>query len=324
MRSFSSRLSSAALFGVLVARHAAAQEGCAPGPGESAREHAKAEYGSGLAAYEEQHYREAIDHLTCANTLVPSAELAFNIAVTYDAMGDTPSALRWYREYRRQGGNDAESAAVLEKVAELESALQARGVQQVTIVSSPAGATLRVDEQPMGLTPFTLELKPGRHGYQLTAPGLTSVESTFDLRADRSLDVVVELEPLHEAPAPSVASSAPATRVAEASFVSRIGTWTWVSLGAGTLLLGGALGVELRRRQLDSELDGVPQEQYPDRYDEMSTHQTMARVLCGAGAAALATGGVLLVLDASRKPAALEVALAPCAKGVCMAAGGAF
>jgi hypothetical protein len=325
MRSFPGWLLRAALLGVLMVRHAAAQEGCALGPGESARERAKAEYVSGLAAYEEQRYREALDRLTCASTLVPSAELAYNIAVTYDAMGDAPSALRWYRDYRRQGGNDADTAPLREKVAELEAVLQARGVQQVTIVSSPAGATLRVDEQPMGLTPFTLELKPGRHGYRLTAPGRTSVEATFDLRADRSLDVAVALEPVQETPAPLVSASALAAESHEPSFMSRIGTWTWVSLGAGTLLLGGALGVELRRGQLDSELSDVPQEQYPGRYDSMAAHQTTARVLLGAGAAALATGGVLLVLDASREPAVSEVALAPCADGgACVAAGGAF
>jgi len=192
-------------------------------------------------------------------------------------------------------------------------------------VSTPAGATLRVDEQPMGLTPFTLELKPGRHGYQLTAPGRASVEATFELRADRSLDVVVALEPAHATPAPVVATPSATTAASDPSFVSRVGTWTWVSLGAGTLLLGGALGVELRRQQLDSELGEVPQEQYRERYDSMSAHQTTARVLLGVGAAALATGGVLLILDASREPGVAEVALAPCAEGaLCMAAGGAF
>jgi tetratricopeptide (TPR) repeat protein len=320
---------------VLLARHAEAEPGCATGPGESPRDRAKAEYGAGLAAYEQRSYREAIDHLLCANTLVASAELAYNIAVTYDAMGDAASALRWYREYRRQGGRDAESAPVREKVAALESALQERGVQQVTIVSSPAGATLWVDGQAVGLTPFTLELKPGRHGYQLSAPGHASHQATFDLRADRSLDQVVVLEPARETLAPDAASAspaapaarpaAPAARPGEASFVSRIGTWTWVSLAAGTLLLGGALGVELRRRQLDSELGEVPQERYRDRYDSMAAHQTTARVLCGLGAAALATGGVLLVLDASGQRGLDEVALSPCAQdSLCLLAGGAF
>jgi hypothetical protein len=321
--------SSAAVVGLLVVQHAAAEEGCAPASGQSARERAKAEYGAGLSAYEEQRYREALDHLTCANVLLPSAELAYNIAVTYDAMGDAASALRWYREYRRQGGKDAESAPVRDRVAELEAALQARGVQQVTFVSSPSGAALWVDGQAMGLTPFTLELKPGRHSYRLTAPSRAAVEAAFELRADRSLDVALELEPAasETAASPAVAASvaAPAPLSSEPSFVSRIGPWTWVSLGTGTLLLGGALGVELHRRQLDAELGDVPQARYRERNDDMSASQTTARVMLGLGAAALTAGGVLLVLDASREPAVSELGLAPCAAGgLCMAAGGAF
>jgi tetratricopeptide (TPR) repeat protein len=316
----------AAVLGVLAAPHAVAAEECVPGPGESPRDRAKAEYGAGLAAYQEGRLREAIDHLTCANQLVASADLAYNIAVTYDAMGDAASALRWFREYRRQGGADADSAPVRDKLAELEAALQAVGVQQVTIASTPAGATLRVDEQAMGLTPFTLELKPGRHRYRLSAPGRQSADAMFELRADRSLDLAVELAPAAtEVPAaPSVAPSA-AAPVPGRSVDAGIGTWTWLSLGAGTLLLGGALGVELRRQQLDRELDDVSQARYQDRYDAMSAQQTTARVLFGLGAATLTAGGVLLFLDVTRQPAVSEVGLGPCSDGgLCMAAGGAF
>jgi len=328
MSSFSSWLWRGALAGVLVVRHAGAAEGCAAAPGENPRERAKAEYGSGLTAYEEKRYRDAIDHLTCANELVPSADLAYNIAVTYDAMADVASALRWYREYRRQGGADADAAPVREKVAELEAALQARGVQQVTFLSTPAGATLRIDGQPMGLTPFTLELKPGRHHYQLSAADHASADATFELRPDRSLQVAVELVPeRREAPgAPHGAAAPEPSPAPEPGAAGGVGTWTWVSLGAGTLLLGGALGVELRRAQIDDELRDVPQARYPDRYDSMTAHQTTARVLLGLGAAALTAGVVLLVLDVSRdEPGAAEVALASCAEsGLCVAAGGAF
>jgi hypothetical protein len=61
MSGIASGWSSAALICVLFARHAGAEEGCALGPVESARERAKAEYASGRAAYEGQRYREAID-----------------------------------------------------------------------------------------------------------------------------------------------------------------------------------------------------------------------------------------------------------------------
>ena len=319
------------LVGVLMAQHAAADD-CALGDGESPRERAKAEYGAGLTAFQTKRYREAIDHLTCANELVPSAELAYNIAVTYDAMEDAASALRWYREYRRQGGADAETEPVRDKVAELEADLQARGVQQVTIASTPPGATLRIDDQAVGLTPFTLELKPGRHRYQAAAPGRVSADATFELRPDRSLDGVVELAasqavtPALEAAAPAAPTGIAAAPAAnERGFAQGIGTWTWVSLGAGALLLGGAVGVELRRRQIDAELHDVSQTRFQERYDSMSAHQTTARVLFALGATALTVGGVLFVLDSSRDSGVTEVALGSCAeRGLCLASGGVF
>lgn len=215
-------------------------------------------------------------------------------------------------------------------MAELEAALQARGVQQVTIVSKPPGATLRIDEQAMGLTPFTLELKPGRHRYQVAAAGRVSADATFELRPDRSLDVVVELSPaeaprMDATPAVAVAPVGTSSHASDTGFAPGIGTWTWVSLGAGTLLLGGALGVELRRQQIDDELHAVSQARFQARYDSMSAHQTTARVLFGLGAAALAVGGVLFVLDANRDSAVSELALGSCAEGGwCLATGGTF
>jgi hypothetical protein len=183
----------------------------------------------------------------------------------------------------------------------------------------------------MGLTPFTLELKPGRHRYELMAPGRATVDATFELRPDRSLDVVVELAPA-EAPAPRgdtapvvVMPAAPQAAASEPRVAEGIGTWTWVSLGAGALLLGGAAGVELRRRQIDGELGDVSQARFQERYDSMSAHQTTARVLLGLGAAALTVGGVLFVLDSNRDAGSREVALAPCAEGgLCLATSGAF
>lgn len=97
MSSFSSVWLRAVLVGVLMAEHAAAAEACALGAGEGPRERAKAEYGSGLTAFGEKRYREAIDHLTCANELVPSAELAYNIAVT----------TRWTTRPRRCAGTES-------------------------------------------------------------------------------------------------------------------------------------------------------------------------------------------------------------------------
>src|SRR6185295_15125674 len=158
-----------------------------------ARELAKAHYETGTAAYEEHRYREAIDELSCANQLLKSPAFSYNIAVTYEAMSDAASALRWYREHAREGGAEVDTPALRAKLAELEAKLQSRGVQQVTVRSLPSAAVLSIDDQPSGLTPFSVELRPGRHRYRLTATGQQTAEGWFELRPDRALDVAVEL-----------------------------------------------------------------------------------------------------------------------------------
>lgn len=319
------------LAATLLAPRAQANSSCERGEPGTERERAKEQYRAGLSAFDAKRYSEAIDHLTCANQLLPNPAFAYNIAITYEAMGDVPTALRWYREHRRQAGEDAAEAVALAKVTQLEAALQARGIQQVTLFSNPPGATLSVDDRPLGLTPFTLELNPGRHRYRLTLAGHDTVEGFFELRVDRSLDVEAELSVTQQSPAIAVsapsdhAAAPPAQHAGEpGQSGARVGAWTWISLGAGAALLGTALGFEWRRAELDEELGRASQAEYPDRHDAMTAHQTTARVLAGLGAGALIGGGVLLTLDLARDESTANVALGTCTGGVCVEAAGAF
>jgi hypothetical protein len=294
-----------------------------------ARDLAKAHYNAGISAYQQHRYREAIDELSCANQLLRNPAFSYNIAVTYEAMGDAPSALRWYREHAREGGAEVDTPALRAKLAELEAKLQGRGVQQVTVLSVPTGAILSIDDQPSGLTPFSVELKPGRHRYRLASTGHATTEDWFELRPDRALDVRVELSPATEAqPAAPPQPALPEHRLpapdAPGTFAA-IGTWTWVSLGAGVALLGSGLAVEWHRRGLERQLGSTSQVDYQSRYDAMTTQQTSARILAGLGSAALLTGGVLAVLDLSHGAPQRELQLAACAgRGLCVAASGAF
>jgi hypothetical protein len=326
-------------FGVALACSVSSATGArAANPCESegaagARELAKAHYKTGISAYQEHRYREAIDELSCANQLLKSPAFSYNIAVTYEAMGDPASALRWYREHAREGGVEVDTPALRAKLAELEAKLQGRGVQQVTVLSVPSAAVLSIDDQPSGLTPFSVELRPGRHRYRLAATGHEAAEGWFELRPDRALDVRVELTANAEKkpePAPALPPEPSPTLPASAHAqppggFAAIGTWTWVALGSGVALLGAGLACELRREQLDHELASASQVDYQRRYDAMSAPQTNARIFAGLGSAALLTGGVLLVLDLRRRAPEQELRLTACTgREWCVAASGAF
>ena len=69
-------------------------------------------------------------------------------------------------------------------------------------------------------------------------------------------------------------------------------------------MLGGAVGFEFARRGAESDAEGdKTQIGYKESFDKMQSRQTTARVLGAVGGALVITGGVLLVLDLTARPA---------------------
>jgi tetratricopeptide (TPR) repeat protein len=303
------------------------------------REQAKALYEQGLAAYRDKKYSDAIDKLLEADRVMPNAAFSYNIALVYEAMGDNRSALRWLRNYLRQSSKGSEETATLGKVRKLEAELQAKGMQQVSIVTNPPGATLSIDGQAVGITPFTTEITPGSHRAAVTLEGYAPTNQTFELRPDRSMDIEIALvaakvTPIPVAPAPaSAAPSKPAIariEVASPPPVSdrpsrQVQPWTWISLGVGTALFGGAVYFEVKRRDAEDKAKAASQADYQTKYDKMDGPQTAARVLAVVGSVAIATGVVLLTVDLTRRGPTRTAALGSCATGgLCAAMRGEF
>jgi hypothetical protein len=266
------------------------------------REVAKERFRKGVEAYEERRYKDAVDLLLEADGLMHSPAFAYNIGLAYEAMGDVPSALRWLRDYLREAPEADDRANVEKRIGGLETALQQRGVQQATILSTPSGATVVVDGKPVGVTPWTGELLPGRHDVSVQLGGYTESRRYLDVRAHRADDFPFELAPAAAAPAVPAAPAAPAGDVADApSAGPRIAPLTWITLGTGAAVLGGALVFELSRASAVEEAESAPQVDYEEKLDAAKSRQTTARVLAGVGGAIAITGGVLLFLDLNRK-----------------------
>lgn len=288
----------------------------------SRRERAKQFYEDGLSAYRAGKYSDAIDKLIEADRLMPNAAFSYNIGLVYEAKGDPRSALRWLRDYLRQSSTDQSTA--LQKVRKLEAQLEAQGLQQVSVLSDPPGATLTIDGLVLGITPFTTELVPGSHVAVLSLHGYQTAQRTFELRADRSMDVDVALavatheakpkptvtptasltpvKPIHQ---PSVAARpSPASPLVALQPHPRVTPWTWISLGVGTALLGGALGFEVKRRHEEAEAAAAAsQVEFQDHYSRIEPAQILARALAAAGSVVVATGFGLLVFDLTRSGA---------------------
>jgi tetratricopeptide (TPR) repeat protein len=309
-------LASALLF-LGVTSLASAQPSTAPDPTtpEGKRAEGRARYERGAEAYAKGRFTDAIDLFLEADALAPSAALSFNIARAYEKIGDDAATLRWYRDFRRRAPDAKNGAEVDERIHALEAALATKGVQQLTVLSSPQGATVIIDDQPVGVTPFTGQFPPGKHRVVTTLKGYADTARDVELPADRAQDLNVPLVPDTRVPGAPAADAPLATTAGSAGQSSsnqaadrpagpRFGILPWIGLGAGAVALGGAGAFELMRRgaEDDAEADKT-QIGYKESFDKMRSRQTTARVLGAVGGALVITGGVLLVLDLTARPA---------------------
>jgi tetratricopeptide (TPR) repeat protein len=272
---------------------------------EERRAAAKSKYHQGAEAYSAGRFKDAVDFFLAADQLSPSAPLSFNIARAYEKLGDDSGALRWYRDYLRRNPDASNAATVRPLITALAEALRKKGVQQVTVLTSPAGATVTVDDRPVGVTPWTGELPPGEHRLLLNLRGYADAERNLSLAADQPLDTNVRLEQQTPSAVPviSAAPAAPAPPPATptndtSSHGKKLGIVPWVTLAAGTVALGGALTFEILRRSAESDAKAADtQLEYYDHLQTEQSRQTAARVFLGTGSALLLTGGLMLLLD---------------------------
>lgn len=288
---------------------------------EQRRTEAKAKYQSGVDAYSAGRFKDAVDLFLAADHLAPSAPLSFNIARAYEKLGDDAGALRWYRDYLRRSPAASNASTVQTLIASLSAALQKKGVQQLSILTSPAGATVTIDDQPVGVSPWTGELTPGGHHVLVSQRGYVDAQSHVLLPADQPLDQTLRLEQQTVVTAPATAApSAPAnglsTRPDAPRTAKKLGLVPWLSLGAGAAAMGGALTFELLRRSAES--DAKKQHVQLAREDALNvehSRQTTARIFVGVGGALLAAGGLMLLLD--RGGAQATTAGLICVPGTC-------
>jgi tetratricopeptide (TPR) repeat protein len=293
---------------------------------EQRRAAAKTKYQQGAEAYSAGRYKDAVDLFLAADQLAPSAPLSFNIARAYEKLSDDAGALRWYRDYLRRNPDAANASNVRPLIATLAGNLQKKGVQQLTVLTSPAGATVSVDDQPVGVTPWTGELAPGDHRLLLSLRGYTDVEKTISLAADQPLDTNVHLEQHTQtnvqtvAPPPAAAAPvAPAATDDTSSHGKKLGIVPWVTLGVGAAALGGALTFEILRRSAESDAKAADSQiEYQEHLETMQGRQTAARVFLGTGGALLLTGGLMLLLDKGAPSRPVSAGLM-CLPGSCSA-----
>jgi len=274
-------------------------------PNEERVAEAKARYQEGARAYAEQRYKDAVDLFLEADRIVSSAPLSFNIARAYEKLGDSSGALAFYRDYLRREPEAKNAAEVRGFIETLEDKLAQKGVQQLSVRSTPKGATVVIDGEPVGVTPWTGDLPPGAHRVSLELRGYGAINRDIELLPHDALDQEFSLqaEAAGEPVTPAAPLSPAPDRAKEPDQAPSFGVWPYVAFGAGAAALGGALYFEIARQGAEDEARDEPtQIGYHDAYERMESRQMVSRVLAGVGGALALTGGALLVIELASRP----------------------
>jgi tetratricopeptide (TPR) repeat protein len=244
-------------------------------PEAVAKERARMLFDKGVTAYREGRYFDAVDIFLETNRLYPDPKFSYNIGKAFEGMSNQPSALRYYREYLRRLPDAPDAREVENHVHQLEQALSQKGMQQLTVISLPDGATLKLDGQAVGVTPWTGESFAGKHRIVIEAMGYQRVENVVEVDPHRARDFSFELVKAPEKPDGDAARAALPARPE-----AKVSVFTLSTLGTGLALLGTALVAQVASGN-DSGISKT------------------AAFFGGAGSGVSVVGGLMLYFDLS-------------------------
>ncbi len=279
-------------------------------PPNDALQRSKEAYAAAVVAFTERRFAEAVELLERADQLTPSPAFSFNIALAYQELHNDARALEHFRAYLRRAPDSEDRATADTAIRRLERALESRGVQQVTVLSTPAGAVVSIDGTRLGLTPWSGEIAPGFHQLTLELRGYRDETRNFDLPRDRAIDVPVTLVQESVAQMPVDARGTPGdgpTRGVPSDAVSRcsgvacIRPLTWTLSGGALATLGGAGVFYAIASSAKSEAAGERvQLEASKSADNAILAERWALGLTLGGAALSVAAGVLIAVDLGR------------------------
>ncbi len=146
------------------------------------------------AAYQRQDFPTALVHFHASNRLAPNHNVLYNLARTYESLGEFPAAYRYY-------DLSLEGETAPDERASIEAAL-ARVSTEVAVVdvqTTPPDATIYVDRRdlgPRGQSPRRLGLAPGTYRVLAELPGHEPAAATVEVGRGEATSVQLELRQL--------------------------------------------------------------------------------------------------------------------------------
>ena len=221
-------------------------------PAGAARTHFEA----ALAHYRERHYREAIREFELSLSIVPNADIWFDLGRAHEQLGELNEAIDSYRRYLRDRVDATDAAALRSHMAELEQrsarehAARARREQpaqgSLAIEANQAGSRVALDGHELGTAPLerVVPVEPGAHRVSGRRDGYAPFDARIDVQPGAVSAAYVRLIPLRTAPQQAT---------------PKIATWTFAGAGAIALLSGATFalvaGAEREGRHFDTADD---------------------------------------------------------------------
>jgi hypothetical protein len=144
----------------------------------------------GVKAFADGRYADAVLLFRASQALGGPSSESWNVARCLERLDDGEGAAAAIDEYLTARDLAPQDRAQAEREAR---ALSARP-SQLTVTTSPAGATVTVDGQPAGATtPASLEVRPGTHTIALSRPGYQPDSRVVEARYGRALVVALDL-----------------------------------------------------------------------------------------------------------------------------------
>jgi hypothetical protein len=193
----------------------------------------------GVALYGEADYHAALVEFKRAYLLAPNAAVLYNIGETQYQLQDYASALTTFTRYLAESGPTAAHRSEVESNVEI---LHAR-VGHLSIVTTPPGADITVDDQALGKTPFD---KPflvsiGHRKVIASIAGRPPITRYVDIAADDNASVSLAVPPATDASqgvAPAASATPPEDSGGSGSTLRVVG---WIATGtfaAGAVVFG--------------------------------------------------------------------------------------
>lgn len=196
----------------------------------------------------------------------------------------------------------------------------------VEITTTPDGADIALDGEPMGQAPIVLKVAPGTHTVRISKDGMQPVERTVSA-LDRTIKLAVRLNP---APTPPPVATPPPTPppivvppVAAPTADDEDGGYLYTGAGmlvGGALLTAGGIWATL----IDGDItctDGLGVRECPTVYNTKGVGMTAL----GLGAGLIGAGVTLIIVDVLDDDApAVTPTAAPAPGGAVMGLGGRF